>query len=667
MNWYNSLNLGKKIIFPLVLASFITGFCTYLYFSNLYKETETKALVTKARAIVLSAESSREFTAQQIRNNVFKTERLTKEAVLYTVPIFAAMQTAKEKATELGFSLKVPKFNARNPENEPDVYESKILKAFERGESNEFWEIDNATNKVRFFRPVKLTEECLNCHGDPANSMQLWGNTEGRDITGGKMENWKVGEVHGAFEVMMPMDPVDSAVANESLMIAGISGLGMGLIILIGLYAVRRIVSPIKRLEEAANRVASGSIDVSLEIEMDDEIGRLTKSFNIMVNNIRSARTELLNEKAGIQQKVDDAVGTIAAEKLYLTRSVDTMLVSMNKFKDGDLTVRLIPEKDDEIGRLFTGFNRAIENFKTMLNRLAEAVSATSSASTQISSSTEEMAAGASEQTQRTDDIASAVDEMVKTIISNTRGVSDASAIAKNAGEKAKEGGKVVALTIEGMNKVSEVVNHSADTIEELGKSSDEIGAIIQVIEEIADQTNLLALNAAIEAARAGEQGRGFAVVADEVKKLAERTTKATKEIAVMIKQIQANTTGAVKSIKDGTKQVEAGRDLAVKAGSVLNEIINEADKVVDIINQVAAASEEQSSAAENISQNIESITNISHENAIGTQQIAQAAEDLNQLTEKLQVLINQFKVTEDVNHKSMGQVKDHKVRLKLN
>ena len=189
------------------------------------------------------------------------------------------------------------------------------------------------------------------------------------------------------------------------------------------------------------------------------------------------------------------------------------------------------------------------------------------------------------------------------------------------------------------------MVNKSAETVKELGKSSDQIGEIIGVIDDIADQTNLLALNAAIEAARAGEQGRGFAVVADEVRKLAERTTKATKEIAGMIKKIQADTTGAVQSMEEGTQEVERGIELADKAGMSLKEIVGVSQKVTDMVTQIAAASEEQSSASEQISKNVEGISKVTGETAQGTQQIARAAEDLNRLTENLQKLIGQFKL----------------------
>ncbi|MBW7842621.1 MAG: methyl-accepting chemotaxis protein, partial [Ignavibacterium sp.] len=200
------------------------------------------------------------------------------------------------------------------------------------------------------------------------------------------------------------------------------------------------------------------------------------------------------------------------------------------------------------------------------------------------------------------------------------------------------------------------VVRESAETVQQLGKNSDQIGEIVQVIDDIADQTNLLALNAAIEAARAGEQGRGFAVVADEVRKLAERTTKATKEIATMIKQIQKDTNGAVESMQQGTQEVESGKTLAQKAGASLKDIINGAEQVVDIVSQVAAASEEQSSAAEQISKNIESISSVTQQSASGLQQIAHASEDLNRLTLNLQELIAQFKVDNSTSHFAVRQ-----------
>jgi methyl-accepting chemotaxis protein len=216
---------------------------------------------------------------------------------------------------------------------------------------------------------------------------------------------------------------------------------------------------------------------------------------------------------------------------------------------------------------------------------------------------------------------------------------------AQRASVSASNGAVVVEKTVRVMGQIADKVQESAKTVENLGVRSDQIGTIIGTIEDIADQTNLLALNAAIEAARAGEQGRGFAVVADEVRALAERTTRATHEIGEMIKAMQNETKGAVAAMEQGVSQVESGTEEAHKSGQALQDILQQVNDVAKQINQIATAAEEQTTTTSEISSNMRLITEVVQETSQGANASATVAAQMNGNAEELQRLIRQFKL----------------------
>ncbi|MFH0736176.1 MAG: methyl-accepting chemotaxis protein [bacterium] len=417
-------------------------------------------------------------------------------------------------------------------------------------------------------------------------------------------------------------------------------------------FLVNRIIlKPVKILNNAAENVASGNIDVKVDSSNNDELGNLANSFNIMINNISNSIAEIKTKEEFANQaayNAKTAEKNANDQKQYLAEKANVLLHAMTNFAEGDLTAQVNVEKMDDMGKLFDGFNRSVNNIKEMIIEVTKAVVSTKRSSQEITDNAEGISTGTHEQSAQTNEVAAAVEEMSRTIYETSQSAHLASQYSKLAADNAIEGGKVVNETVDGMFKISEAVGQVAETVKHLGKNSQMIGEIVQVINEIADQTNLLALNAAIEAARAGEQGRGFAVVADEVKKLAERTSKATKEIAGMIKQIQKDTNEAVDSMGLSTQRVNLGKELAAKAGISLKDIIENTNKVSSEIMLVASASEEQSSAAEEISKNVESINSVAAQTAHDVSKIASAAENLNDLTENLNDLINKFNIGND-------------------
>ncbi|OGT97499.1 MAG: chemotaxis protein [Geobacteraceae bacterium GWB2_52_12] len=311
----------------------------------------------------------------------------------------------------------------------------------------------------------------------------------------------------------------------------------------------------------------------------------------------------------------------------------------------GELNVDVSCSSNDEIGQLARSFKTMAESLRSIISRVAETSTQVAAAAGQLNATSGQIAAGAEEIASQTTTVATAGEEMSATSGDIAQNCQMAAEGAKRASQSAQNGSAVVAATITVMSQIAEKVQESAKTVERLGARSEQIGNIIGTIEDIADQTNLLALNAAIEAARAGEQGRGFAVVADEVRALAERTTRATKEIGEMIKAIQIETKGAVAAMEQGVQQVEAGTIEASKSGAALSDILGQINDVAMQVNQIATAAEEQTATTSEISSNMQQITEVVLRTSHGAHESATAAAQLNGNAEELQRLVRQFKL----------------------
>jgi len=336
-------------------------------------------------------------------------------------------------------------------------------------------------------------------------------------------------------------------------------------------------------------------------------------------------------------------LGTIISRSIK--SAISKMVEGINKLAQKDLTFKVDIDAKDEIGLMAAELNQAVSQLHETLTIVSTNTEQLASAATEVSSSSEELSAGSKEQTNQTAQVSTAIEEMTATIVETSKNTTEAAERSKGAAAKSQEGSRLADDTSRGMEEIVQASSQTLQNIKNLAEKATAIGEIIKVIDDIADQTNLLALNAAIEAARAGEQGRGFAVVADEVRKLAERTTKATKEVADTIKGIQTDVSIANNQMEESGATVNKGKQLVVQTTASLNEIFTAIEGVQEMMRQIATASEQQSAAAEQISKSVENVDRISKESSTGAEQAATAAEQLNRQTEELRKLVGEFKL----------------------
>lgn len=408
--------------------------------------------------------------------------------------------------------------------------------------------------------------------------------------------------------------------------------------VLLAVRMSRSITRPIQELQQAASAVAAGKLDAHIATHNSDELGELSETFNSMTAQLRRSDEE---------------------KRRYLAESIEELLDAMDRFAKGDLSVHLDANNNDDVGKLYNGFNTAVDAMRDTLRHVVATIATTASASAKITDATGRMTDDAVHQKEQIGHVASTVEQLAASSADNAHTAERAAELAHEYRATAQDGAAVIRQTVEKIGSIATVVRTSMQTIRNLNNSRARISEIIDVINEIADQTNMLALNAAIEAARAGAHGRGFSVVADEVGKLAVRTSTATKNIASMIRSIQTEAETAVDAMRYGEQEVGEGIALADRAGAALASIMGTSGETLYIVADITNASKEQSKATASIARSLDDIRTTTAHTAATLADIGHSAEELHNLTENLQLLVRKFDIQHD-NH-------DHKaVRARI-
>lgn len=398
-----------------------------------------------------------------------------------------------------------------------------------------------------------------------------------------------------------------NAVRNTS--IVAIIG-GSGLICLVLFWIVRQITRDLGACVVFADAVAEGELDRELALNRGDEIGRLAKSLGIMVSKLR----DLIETT---RHKSEEA-----AEQTAIARNATI-------------------QAEEALARAEGSRKEALVYAVDQLEAIVEVVS---SASSQISAQIEQSSQGALQQADRVRETATAMEEMNSTVLEVARSASGAADVAGLARNKADDGARVVEKVVAGIGQVDVQSRALKTDMDDLGRQAEGIGSILSVISDIADQTNLLALNAAIEAARAGEAGRGFAVVADEVRKLAEKTMTATQQVGEAVRNIQGGTRKNVDNVEKAVVTIVEATKLANEAEEALREIVTLVDQATDQVRSIATASEEQSSASEEITRSVDDVRRISDETSAAMRESAQAVSELANQAGILRTLVDKLR-----------------------
>jgi len=498
--------------------------------------------ISKARSVALQAESVRDYMVKVHEANIYDGKKLQGDvkALLRTVPIVAAFTTAGQKAKEAGFEFRVPKEFPRNPANQPDPQELAVLKGLQAraGEPGnpEHWFEDTKTNAIRYFRGIRLTQDCLICHGDPTTSQALWGRADGTDPTGARMEGWKAGEVHGAFEVIASLDKADQTLASTTWWIALASLLGCAGSIAIITWAMRRFV--FQRLHQAAARmrdVAAGDLTAEVADERRDELNEVFDAFNAMTRGLR----DLVVQMQESAQTISGACGEISLGNADLSRRTEQQAASLEQTASSMEEIASNVTHTADTARAASGeasrtreqaerggeaMNRvvgAMSDINRSSQRIAEIIGVVDEIAFQtnlLALNAAVEAARAGEQGRGFAVVAAEVRSLAKRSADAAKEIkaliAESVAMASGGAEVAQRAGETVEATVSSVKRIADLIGDMAHAIQEQSTGVNEINQAVNQMDEATQQNAALVEQAASAAESLEDQARALAEIA---------------------------------------------------------------------------------------------------------------------------------------------------------
>lgn len=598
---FSTWSIKAKVILDVLIVLILSLLFTNIFWRISFIKEVERQFIDKARSICTMGEAFREYMADNWERSVYDKEYLVKDIkgkFLYTVPVFSSISAMQKKAQDLGYEFRVPKEYPRNPKNAPTPLEQKILSKMKSKNLPEYFFVDHENDVLRYFKPVKLTKDCLICHGNPELSYSLWGRKDGKDPTGGPMEGWKEGEIHGAFQIIYSLK--DYFKARLQVLIVSVV---INLIILgIAIVLIRRVITkgllPLDEMVLALEDINRGKGDLTrkIVIERNDEVGKLALLFNQFIDNLRD-----------LILAVKDAADHVASSSTEMTGS----------------SQQLANVAQDQ----------------------AASIEETSSAMEEIKATIDSVSENSKGQAKKADATRNSMEYLASAIERINQHAQDAYKMADDTHGYAKEGESVLGSTVSGMKEINE--------------SSRRITEIVTIISDISDQINLLSLNASIEAARAGEHGKGFAVVAEEISKLADQTAQSSKEINKLIletnnkvdagSQLVGKTAASLRKIIENVKTTAVLMENIAQSSQELNRMSSEVRTDVEEVNkmseEISIMMEEQSVSTNEIIKAINQINDVTQVVSSGSEELAAASEELSSQAETLNSIVKRFKV----------------------